>query len=135
MTLDELLGSTEPHGTFHDAGLVDLHVDYAARTLAARFELCVGDPDGLTEADRERYRGGRLELQGLLFWAIEPPADPSPGSEPWLKDDGLLAECPTEAGRRLAATVPADAVAWWLYFSDLNAFAYCAAQRATFQWL
>jgi hypothetical protein len=137
MKLDELLGSTEPHGTFHDARLVDLHIDYGTAILLARFDLCVGHPDGPTEADRERRRGGRIELRGLLFWAIDPPTDPirSSGAEPWLTSDGLLNEAPTESGKRLAAAVPTDAVAWYLYFSDLNAFAYCAAHQATFQWL
>ena len=137
MKLDDLLGSAEPYGTFHDAKLIDLHIDYSARALVARFDLCVGDPDGTTRADRERRRNGLVELRGLLFWAVDPPADPmrSSGTEPWLTSDGLLSEAPTESGKRLAAAVPPDSVAWYLYFSDLNAFGYCAAQQATFQWI
>jgi hypothetical protein len=47
--LDDLLDATEPHATFHDAEMIDLHIDYVGRTLDARFDLCVGDPDGVTE--------------------------------------------------------------------------------------
>lgn len=137
MKLDDLLGATEPHGTFHDAAMVDLHVDYRARTWRARFELCVGDPDARTKPDRERRRQGCVELQGLFFWALDPPAAgvPSRGSEPWLTSDGLLSEAPTETAARLAKQVPRQAVAWYLYFADLNAFGYCAAERASFRWL
>jgi hypothetical protein len=137
MTLDELLGSAEPHATFHDASLIDLHVDYSSGTLLARFDVCVGPPDGQSTIDHERRRQGRIELQGLHFWAIEPLAEPTSGScaPLWLTADGPLAEAPTDSGRCLATAVPAGAVAWYLYFSDLNAFASCAAREASFRWL
>jgi hypothetical protein len=135
--LDDLLGSEEPHASFHDAVLMHLHIDFTAESLLADFQLAVGNPDAVEEAARERSRRGRLSLSGLRFWAIDPPSDPrvgfSPG--PWLTSDGLLEEAPTETGRRLASTAGDDAVAWYLYFSDLNAFAYCAAKQAQFEWL
>jgi hypothetical protein len=42
----------------------------------------------------------------------------------------MLEEAPTEEGKRLAITVGDDEIAWYLYFNDLNAFAYCVAQEA-----
>ena len=46
-----------------------------------------------------------------------------------------MSEAPTETAERLSKVVPPNAVAWYLYFSDLNAFGYCAAEQARFQWL
>jgi hypothetical protein len=47
----------------------------------------------------------------------------------------MLEEAPTEEGKRLAITVGDDEIVWYLYFNDLNAFAYCVAQEARFEWL
>ena len=137
-SLDELLDGTEPHATFHDASLRELRIDYEARTLAAVFELFVGDPDAEAESERERSRAGVLELTGLVFWVQDPPdlsAAIKNDPRPWLTGDGPLRECATETARRLARDVPADAWAFCLYFSDWNACAYCAAAGATFRWL
>jgi len=134
-SLDELLDGTEPHATFHDASLREVSIDYHARTLAVLFDLCVGDPDGELESERERSRTGVLELTGLIFWAQEPPDFAAAVENDRLTADGPLGEAPTETGRRLGRDVPADAWAAYPFFSDWNAFAYCAAARATFRWV
>lgn len=53
---------------------------------------------------------------------------------PWLTADGPLAECPTEAGKALARSVGENGAAWYLYFNDLNTFAYLVGERQTFEW-
>ena len=136
--LDHLLGADEPHASFHDASLFELRINYAMRTVSAVFELSVGNPDAVDATDRERRRIGALELAGLTFWAQEPPdlRDPAwPDHRPWLTADGPLREVPTETAQRLARGLPPEAWAWYLYFSDWNAFAYCAAARAEFRWV
>jgi len=135
--LDDLLGPTEPFASFHDAALSVLHIDYEARSLVAEFELCVGDPDAADRTARERSRRGRLRLSGLILWAVEPPdlTGPPAVRRPWLTSDGPLDEAPTDAGKGLAGALASDIYCWYLYFSDLNAFAYCAAQDAQFEWL
>jgi hypothetical protein len=72
-SLDELLDGTEPHATFHDASLRELRIDYQARTLAAVFELWVGDPDAELESERKKSRAGVLELTGVISWVQDPP--------------------------------------------------------------
>lgn len=63
-------------------------------------------------------------------------ADGSPNSDGlWLTADGPLAESPTDTGKELARTIGSDGVSYYLFFSDLNAFAYIAGQSAAFTWL
>ena len=130
-SLDDLLGSEEPNGTFHDASLLSVGIDYSIRVFVAEFELRVGDPDAPDEPVRERRRAGRLRVEGLRVWAVEPP----PGliepllKCPWLTADGPLADCATEAGKALALSVGEKGVAWYLYFSNLNAFANLVGER------
>jgi hypothetical protein len=132
--MDDLLDEEEPFGTFHDAGLLSVEVDYRTRELTALWSLFVGDPDAPKPA-RERQREGRLRLHGLLFWVVEPPSAPtSRDRTPWLTANGPLYEAPTAVGRGLAQSVPPGAVGWYLFFSDWNAFAYCGAESAAFEW-
>lgn len=134
--LDDIIGTAEPFATFHDASLLILNIDYEGRSLIAEFDIWVGSPDGPDHTDRERRRRGRLCLASLILWACEPPrTTETHDGPPWLTSDGLLEEAPTEEGKRLANTVGADEIAWYLYFCDLNAFAYCIAQEARFEWL
>ena len=134
--LDELLGDEERHATFHDARLLSVDVDYQTRELVALWRMCVGDPGASDKPARERCRNGRLTLQGLLFWVVEPPTEVTPKDGlPWLTSDGPLSTATTATGRGLARLLPAGAVGWYLYFSDWNAFAYCGANAATFQWV
>jgi hypothetical protein len=135
-TLDDLLGNEEPHGTFHDAVVRAVHVDYATQELSVDLELCVGNPDAAGDLPRERRRRGRLQVEGLRVWALDPPGSGGtiePGGL-WLTADGPLSECPTETGRALSGLTNSG-INWYLYFNDLNAFAYVVGARASFTWL
>ena len=116
--------------------LLNLNIDYEGRALIAEFDIWVGNLDDPDHTQRERRRRGRLYLTGLILWACEPPkiTERRPGT-PWLTSDGLLEEAPTEEGKRSGNTVGVDEIAWYLYFSDLNAFAYCVTREARFEWL
>ena len=134
--LDSLLGDQEPDASFHDALLLNLTVDYAEASLLANFSLCVGDPASPDGRVRERRRAGRLLVRGLLHWSLEPSAEGTPLGRPlWLTSDGLIAGAPTDAGLAIAAVLPGDCFGWYLYFSDINAYAYCAGKHAEFAWL
>lgn len=134
--LDDRLGATEPFATFHDASLLILNINYEGRDLIAEFDICVGDPNDSDHIARERRGRGRLCLASLILWACEPPrVTKRCEGTPWLTSDGMLEEAPAEEGKRLAITVGDDEIAWYLYFNDLNAFAYCVAQEARFEWL
>ncbi len=136
MKMDDLLDQDELYATFHDAKLHKIKIDYEAHELTAEFKLCVGNPDGKTEMERERHRTGMLKVCGLVFWALEPPENGAADNRGplWLTSDGLISEAPTEAAKKLASMVTPDSYAWYLYFSDLNAFAYFAAKEVVFEW-
>jgi hypothetical protein len=135
-SLDSLLGPEERHGTFHDAVISSVHVDYAGSRLAALMQLCVGDPDA-DEQSRERRRGGELVVEGLTLWALEPPegADSRAGDGLWLTTEGPLSQAPTAAGQALARSLGSNDVGWFFYFNNLNAFGYLAGRRVSFRWL
>ncbi len=136
-SLDDLLGPDEPHASFHDAALLSLRVDYGAQELTAEFNLCVGDPDASGSEESERHRRGRLRIAGLAFWVMEAP-DPSAEADfqpPWLTSDGPLDQCETETAKSLIGRIPDEGVAWFLFFNNLNAFAYAGGNTASFQWL
>jgi hypothetical protein len=134
--LDDLLDQTEPYATFHDATLHKIKIDYEAHELTAEFKLCVGNPNGKTNMERERHRSGTLKVSGLIFWALEPPdnIDTKKWGSLWLTGDGLIEEAPTETAKKLTSISKPEMYGWYLYFSDINAFAYLAARQATFAW-
>jgi len=124
----DLLLTLEPHGTFHDAELLSVAIDRAARQLVAEFSICVGDPSAADVSARERRRRGHLEIRGLLVWS----APAAQGS--WLTSYGPLREAPTEEGKALASSLPAGCSSWWLYFADANDFAYCGCEQYSWAW-
>ena len=133
--LDELLGSTEPNASWHDAALLQLELDYVGQKAISLWDLYVGDPEANDSQQRERSRRGRLILNGLHFWVIEGPHDLNAcGKRPWLVSDGPIHDSPTEEGKRLAALLPEDSVGWYLFFTRRNAFMYCGARSAQFEW-
>jgi hypothetical protein len=136
-TLESLLGKDEPSGTFHDSSLLSLNVDYDKKLLSADFDLCVGDPEEKDQPTRERYRPGRLRIEGLEFWFMEPPTTPANKwmACPWLTDDGPLSTCPTSTAKALMQRAAGKHFAWYFYFSDLNTFAYVAGDRVSFEWI
>ena len=52
----------------------------------------------------------------------------------WLTGDGLIEEAPTETAKRLTSISKSEMYGWYLYFSDIDAFAYLAAREAAFEW-
>jgi hypothetical protein len=135
-TLDAFLGHEEPCATFHDAELLSLLIDYERRELVSEWVLSVGDPDAPSAVERERTRRGRLRFSGLCFWVLDSPAAlPDESGLPWLTSSGPLADAQTDTAKRLAGLLPPATSGWFLFFSDWNAFAYCAARVGAFEWL
>jgi len=56
-------------------------------------------------------------------------------STPWLTSDGPLLEAGTALAKQLSERVPAAASAWYVYFSEWNAFAYFCAEHGSFAWI
>jgi hypothetical protein len=131
LSLHDVLDKGEPHATFHDAAIESITVDYLARRLVAKVNLCVGNPDDVDASARERRRVGTLTVEGITLWALEPGL--ISGKPLWLTSDGPLNQTPTEVGKAFAAQC-SNNIAWFLFFSDLNAFGYLAGAGATFTW-
>jgi hypothetical protein len=135
-SLDAFLGAEEPCATFHDAKLVSLLIDYERMELLSEWQLCVGDPRAPDRPGQERSRRGRLRFTGLCFWVVDPPEGLLNGSHlPWLTSDGPLADARTDTAKKLAGLLPSEAKGWYLFFWDWNAFAYCGATGASFEWV
>jgi hypothetical protein len=134
-TIDFFLDNEEPCASFHDARLISLNLNYERRELVSEWQLCVGNPDAPERSKRERSRRGRLRFTGAFFWIIDPHEGLLDGSPPWLTSAGPLLEAGTPLAKELSKRVPEGAAAWYFYFSDLNAFAYCSAKHGAFEWL
>jgi len=134
-SFDRFLGAEEPCACFHDAMLVSLQIHYERRELISEWRLYVGDATDPDRDVRERMRCGRLRLTGLAFWVVEPHDELLDGRGPWLVSDGPLLDAGTDRARELSKLVPPGASAWYLYFSDWNAHAYCSAEGGTFEWI
>jgi len=135
--MDDLINrKLEPFASFHDATLQKITVDYDNKTLSAEFEMCVGNPAGSNETERNRTRRGILSLAGLVLWAMEPPdnSDHDRWGPLWLTHDCLMEEASTDKGKTLASILDPDLYAWCIFFSDTNSFGYCAAREAMFEW-
>jgi hypothetical protein len=134
-TLEALLGSAEPHATFHDAKVVKMAYDPGNGTASLTAELCVGDPDTLSPEVRERRRTGVLELGGVAHWHVDRGDQASAVPGVWLADDGPLSEAQGHVAQELARQIQRDQTGWYLYFADSNSFIYWVATEATFRWL
>ncbi len=134
--LESFLGKDEPNATFHDSSLLSINIDYDKKLLIANFDIRVGNPEGKDHQTRERYRPGRLKIDGLAFWFMESPTTPSDKwlACPWLTADGPLSICSTSAAKVLLKRAAGKHFAWYFYFSDLNTFAYVAGDSVSFAW-
>jgi hypothetical protein len=132
--LDTLLGWDEPFASFHDASVTKLRFDPEEATLEMMVDIFVGDPDGSPD-QRELQRPGRLLFTDVVHWSLDAAAGSGPLSGPlWLTASGRLDEARTLQATSLASRHAKSDRAIYLFFSDLNTFAYCIAGAATFQW-
>ena len=78
-------------------------------------------------------RAGLLTLNGVRVSSL-PEAGDAPAHRLWLTADGLLEQCPVAVDRALVEAARGSKVAWFLFVSDRNAYAYVAADSARFTW-
>lgn len=130
MTLDDVARQL-PNG-FHDAHLLRLAVDYIRATGTLDLDLWVGTPAGATDAERERYRAGRVRIEGLLWCVIDPPNVAIHASKDGFRiDAGRVADLKV---RPEIPLVPSDAFSWWFFVTEWNAFVYVAGRTAVLEW-
>lgn len=135
--LEEIIDSTEPDATFHDADVLTISVDYQHLILKFKMMLCVGDPNAKCEAERERRRPCEVVFSGLQHWSIGlPDSNYKKISGPlWMTSDGPLIDCPTKKAKELIKVNYNDDIQWYLYFSDINTFTYIVASGVSFKWI
>ena len=131
MTLEDIEKSL-PNG-LHDAELSRLVVDYEQRTLKAEIAVWVGDLDEPPEK-RERYRKGRIEIEGLSFLIVEPPDARYPFAHSTkLTIDGCDQRQNLEI--TLLESLPKKSFFRSLWVGEWNAFIHIAGTDAKFSWM
>ncbi|OJH41543.1 hypothetical protein [Cystobacter ferrugineus] len=106
----------------HDAQLLALSVDYEREVLELRLNVQAGNPEAVSEEERESYLPRRMVVSGLQFCVVEPPGDLSllKGFGPPLIDSAGEGVPPTSSW-----SFPVEnsaAVMLWIYVSTWNSF-------------
>jgi hypothetical protein len=130
MTLEELEG-TLPNG-LHDAEVQRIAVDYEERRVTLDVAVWVGDMGDPPER-REAYKGGRIEISGLLFLVMEQPDPTYPFKAAGLTIDGCDARENLQSD--LLKSLPSDSFFRSLWVDEWNAFIHIAAKCADLVWL
>ncbi len=117
-----------PNG-LHDAFLRTLTIEYESRRATLVLQVWVGDPDADTEVEREAYRPLTLTISGLLWCIIESHESLGETANKglWI-DAGRLSDLENKPA---VPAVPTDAVAWWIFVREWNAFIYLAGRAAS----
>ena len=135
MTIEEI-SNTLPNG-FHDAYIRRLSIDYAAREAAFALEVCIGNSESEDASKRDEYKQGRLKLEGLLYFVIEPPDIPLPEDDIleegklWIADDSTDFD---ELKSYPKLPELNKGFRHWFFISNYNSFIYVAAMNASFEW-
>ncbi len=124
-----------PNG-FHDAELEAVALDLAADSVSLQLRIWIGDLYAATEEEREAYRKATLQLNGLVYFVIDPPG---PKGE-WKQDGGVSLDAgdatddSNPKAPRPLVPLPTGAFAYWFFVSDWNSVIHVAARGATLQW-
>ena len=130
--IDEIL----PNG-FHDAEIEQLIWNFQTNSAVLDIDFWVATE----ETDREKRRRGRVELQGIIFLAVDPPQprqlDPKtyglPGT---LQIDGML---PNESIfpnlPNLLPCLPPKTEIFSFYVNNWNSFIHIANENSNLTWL
>jgi len=135
MDLDQLLD--HPHGTFHDSIIERVEIDYLNRTARFQIQICTGDPEATKPELRESSKPGFLLISGLLFIAMDPPAE----GYPYQSRDGLwicayeIHPGITKGSEPLPKDLPANASVHRFFVSEWNSFIHIAATHFNFEWV
>jgi hypothetical protein len=126
MTIEEIMYRT-PNG-LHDAYLLNLDVDYRARTLNLNLNWLIGVPEGKTEEEREGYLEGTLVVHGLQYLVIESPVTIRGYEEPSYVDDFVTR--PQDIERTSLPSVGEAAFRHSIFVGEWNSFIHFAGTSA-----
>ncbi len=134
MQLKEIESSL-PNG-FHDALLKSFNIDFALRKLSLTLRLCTGDPDAVTQDERESYKEAELVLSGFVYLVVDPPDQKynfQDTKELWIdageSKPGISPPLPIPIEK-----LPNGTFAYWFFIRDWNSFIHVAAQGANLHW-
>lgn len=121
-----------PNG-LHDAILSRYEIDYEARKAKLHLQVWVGDLNSEAEEEREKYAEAVLVLQGLRYWAIEPPSkENSLQSGPYACDTGSVENANTHTARELPSAEVGTFRGYFFLYA-IEAFAYFCAEEASIE--
>jgi hypothetical protein len=127
MTIAEL-EDTLPNG-FHDSHLVSVALDFSAGTCRIELDVDYDNPDP------DVFRRMRLDLKGLSFFAVEPPASQASlpfGDTVWVSGyDTSEKMLPSLESYRKNA--PAGSFFYSFFLYDSNCFIHLAAKEAALE--
>lgn len=131
MTIEQIEASL-PNG-LHDAEIRTCSMDYENARLALGVSVLVGLPVQ-PYPESERYRGGMLVFEGVLFYSVEFPRGDSsfrhPGAVGFSSERMPLEQIPAS----LASTVPPESQCCSLFVRDWLSHIYIAAAGVSFSW-
>ncbi|MFL6389829.1 MAG: hypothetical protein ACJ71U_20310 [Terriglobales bacterium] len=129
--IDEIL----PNG-FHDAEIEQLIWNFQTNSAVLHIDFWIATE----EKDREKCRRGRVELQGVLFLAVDPPEPRQLDPKPYhpsgtLQIDGMLTnERVFPCLPKLKSALPSGSEIFSFYVVNWNSFIHIAAAEATLVW-
>jgi hypothetical protein len=135
MTLAQI-DETLPNG-FHDAEIEQLIWNFQINSAVLDIDFWVATE----EQDREKRRRGRVELQGVLFLAVDPPEprelDPKPYHPSGTLQIDAVVTNETVFPRlpKLKSALPSDTEIFSFYVVNWNSFIHVAAAEAKLLWL
>ncbi len=120
-----------PNG-FHDARLLELHVDLVRAEVRLGFRFLVGVPEAETEEGREAMRPGTVTLAGVSSMRIEPPD--ARNTYTFSHRDGVMVD--GDFGAYPGEPTPPDdgLVRLWFYVSTWNARMTFTAKSSDLVW-
>ena len=124
-----------PNG-FHDAEIEQLIWSFQTNSAVLDIDFWVATE----ETEREKRRRGRVELQGVLFLAVDPPQPRQLDPKPYhpsgtLQIDGVLTnESVFPDLPNLKPALPQDTEIFSFYVVNWNSFIHIAAADATLVW-
>ena len=132
MTLDEL-AHTLPNG-FDDCYIKHIAIDYVAQRVTLEVAVSLHRVDHKPEDGPEK-RDGVILLEGVEFFAIEPPRESYQAKHGLpLATDSRIEDCSPELVPEAARVPPPGCFAGAFFVFDWNAFIFFVAKDARLEW-
>jgi hypothetical protein len=136
INLHKLFEPYNRHACLHDSYINAIEVDYLARTVSLKCEICCGDPDGVDP--RELYLPATLRFTNFCYFGLQ-PTDPEVHAEFYRLDivsygswDEKFASL---TGLKPPKSLPQETCAFFFYIGDGQRYLLIAASDVECNWL